>query len=322
MLFEAVKKGHIGIIAQTGAFCGAALHYLLSFPDFGLSKSLDLGNQCDLSESEVLEYMMCDPETHVIMLHMEGLRDGRRFLETAKLVSSKKPIVALKFGRSEVANRAIASHTAALAGNDNVYSAAFRQSGVVRVDDVDEALYVARALSMSPLPMGNRVCIITFSGGGGAQAADLCYENGLTVPNLSEKTLSGIKAVSPPWMTIANPLDVWPAGEKSGDIGSTYAEAIRLAQADAEADMIMALINISYAPVTQSPEPDRLAQAIESPLKKPVLVSAIGSTRDLEHYTQAFEKIQIPVYPTVKSCVLALAGLWKYSSYRNQTKTA
>ena len=318
--FEAVRKGHIGIIAQTGAFCGAALHYFLSFPDFKLSKSVDLGNQCDLSESEVLEYMMCDPETHVIMLHMEGLRDGRRFLETAKLVSRKKPIVALKFGRTEVATKAIASHTAALAGNDNVYSAAFRQAGVVRVDDVDEAMYVARALSICPLPIGNRVCVITFSGGAGAQAADLCYENDLTVPQLDERTLSEIKALSPPWMTITNPLDIWPAGEKSGDIGNTYAQAIRLAQTDANADAIMALINISYTPITQSPEPERLAQAIGQLLKKPILVSAIGSTKDLEHYTQALEKIRIPVYPTVKSCVLALGGLWKYSRYRNQTK--
>jgi acyl-CoA synthetase (NDP forming) len=123
-------------------------------------------------------------------------------------------------------------------------------------------------------------------------------------------------------MAIANPLDVWPAGEKSGDMGGTYAEAIRLALADANADIVMPLINISYAPVTQSPEPKRLAQAIESPLKKPVLVSAIGSTKDLEHYMQALEKIRIPVYPTVKSCVLASAGLWKYSCYRNQIKTA
>ena len=189
------------------------------------------------------------------------------------------------------------------------------------MDDADEALYVARTLSMSPLPMGNRVCIITFSGGGGAQAADLCYENGLTVPNLSEKTVSGIKAVSPPWMEISNPLDIWPAGEKSGDIGSTYAEAIRLAQADTNADIIMALVNISYAPITQSPDRERLAQAIEPPSTKPIVVSAIGSASDLEHYTQTLETIRVPVYPTVKSCVLALAGLWKYSAYRHQTKT-
>lgn len=320
--FKAVKKGHVGIIAQTGAFCGAALHYLFSFPDFGLSKSIDLGNQCDLSESDVLEYMMCDPETRVIMLHIEGLHDGRRFFEAAKLASRRKPIVALKFGRTRVASRAIASHTATLAGNDNIFTAAFRQAGIVRVNDVDEALYAVRALNLSPLPLGNRVCVITFSGGAGAQAADLCYENGLIIPDLNEETLSRVRSMSPPWMEISNPVDIWPAAEKSGDVGRTYAEAIRLARADANVDMIMALVNISYAPITQSPEPEKLADAIEPPSGKPVAICAIGSAEDLERYIQAFEKKQIPVYPTVKSCVLALSGLWQYGSYRNQTKTA
>jgi acyl-CoA synthetase (NDP forming) len=316
--FTTIRKGDVAIIAQTGAFCGAALHYLLSFSDFGLSKSIDLGNRCDLSESELLEYLMCDPQTHIIVLHIEGLADGRRFLETASLLSRLKPIIVLKFGRTEVASRAITSHTGALAGSEKIYSAAFKQAGLLRVDDLDEVEYVVRALKLSPPPHGNRVCIITFSGGAGAQAADLCIEKGLVVTGLSENTISKIESVSPPWMRLSNPLDIWPAIDKSGNATKTYFEAIQAALSDINVDMIMVLVNISYTLVTQSPVPEELAHTIELPLTKPIAICAIGDKSDLQRFEEAFNG-KIPIYPTSKSCALALSKLSEYSSYRRNS---
>jgi len=206
-----------------------------------------------------------------------------------------------------------------LAGSDSVYSAAFRQAGLLRVDDLDEIVHVSRALELLPLPNDNRVCIITFSGAAGAQAADLCIENGLTVPNLAGDTIAKIRGMSPPWMGISNPLDIWPAAERSGDVGKTYAEAINAALVDENVDLIIVLVNVSYTPVSQSPMPEELAEAVKTPLTKPVAICAIGYTWDVERYAEVLSKKMLPVYPTVKSCVQALSKLYQYGMYRKQT---
>lgn len=168
-------------------------------------------NKCDVDDVEASEYFGEDPETKLILIHMEGVKDGRKFVETAKKITKIKPVLCLKGGRTSVGAKAVSSHTGSIAGLDQVYDAAFKQAGIVRVSSLSGILDLIQAFSFSPLPEGDRVAMLTFSGGVGAVVVDLCEENGLRLADLSTKTVKKLEEASPPYVAISNPVDVWPA---------------------------------------------------------------------------------------------------------------
>lgn len=199
-----MTRVQIGIVCQTGAF--------MTFLNMNMiGKAIDIANACDVGFLESLEYFEEDPQVRVVVLHIEGMMNSRRFLETASRITRKKPVLALKTGRSETAARAARSHTGSLTGSDLIWDAAFNQSGIIRFDSTDEMGDVARYFAVSPLMKGRKIGIITISGGIGVLALDSCSQNDLEIARLSPATLERVRSLSPAWQGIDNPLDIWPA---------------------------------------------------------------------------------------------------------------
>jgi acyl-CoA synthetase (NDP forming) len=178
----------------------------------GFSKYVSTGNEADLHFEDYLEYLGQDEETKVILGYIEGLRESRRFLDVAREVTGKKPVVVMKVGQTECGARACSSHTAALSGSDDICDAAFRQSGVIRVDEVSDLVDASLVLLGQPLPRGNRVAVLTVGGGLGVIAADALKRHGLEVPPLSPATIERLNGVLSGRWSRGNPVDT------SGDI--------------------------------------------------------------------------------------------------------
>jgi len=200
------RRGSLAIISQSGNVAGSVTGEAIS-RGLGISRYISSGNEADLHIEDFLEYLEQDEQTKVILSYVEGLRDGRRFLEVARRVTKKKPILMLKAGDTPAGTRAARSHTAALAGSDSIFSAACKQAAIIRVHDVDEMVDAGGVFLSQPLPKGNRVGIITRGGGWGVLAADVCARAGLEVAPLGEKTLSELDKYLPPWWTRDNPVD-------------------------------------------------------------------------------------------------------------------
>ncbi len=202
-----IKRGGISFCSQTGS---AGPHQMpIADWDYPISKMCDIGNKCDVDESDVLNYLADDPETKVIAMHLEDVKDGARFMEAARRVVARKPLIILKAGRTDAGARASASHTGSLMGNDLIYDTAFRQAGAIRVDTWQELWEIPKTLVYQPLPEGNRFAIVTFTGGQGVIAADAAASAGLQMAKLSEDTVRQLKEVSPRLGN--NPVDVGPA---------------------------------------------------------------------------------------------------------------
>ena len=199
-----MKRLPIGVVCQSGMFFGTIGRLKL------LGKGVDLGNSCDVDVSEVLEYFGQDPDVKVIVLHIEGIEDGKRFKEVAQRISRKKPILALKMGRTERAANAAQSHTGSLVGQDEVWDAVFKQSGIVRADTIDELGDLVNAFCYLPLMMGRRVGVLSASGGIGIASIDACAKYKLDIAEFSPKVKQRLEAVSPSWFSANNPLDIWP----------------------------------------------------------------------------------------------------------------
>ena len=205
-----VKKGSIALISQSGNSSQSILNHGLEM-GLGFSKFISSGNEGDLRFVDYLEYLEQDEKTDVILGYVEGIREGRRFLEVATRITKKKPIVIMKAGRSDIGARAARSHSAALAGSNEVLDAAFKQCGVLRVDDLTEMVDVAVALLGQPLPRGRRVGVLAMGGGMAVMAADALRKEGLELPHLSASTMDTINTLLSQRWSRGNPVD--PAGD-------------------------------------------------------------------------------------------------------------
>lgn len=205
----------VALVSQSGEL-------LEGFWGFSFGKAVDLGNMCDVDFADVLGYLESDPETRVIALHMEGVGDGRRFIEVAQLVSQKKPVLVLKPGKSGKALQAVASHTGSLAGVDLVYQAAFRKCGLIRAENVEELGDFARGFLQLPPLKGNRLAIVTPTGAGAIMAMDAMEEQGFALAELSAETVSRIGEFFPPgrlpqtWWTCSLREWLMGTGESTG----------------------------------------------------------------------------------------------------------
>ena len=207
LAFElAPRTGPISFISQSGTF-GVFLSEIANLKGYGLSKFVSIGNQADLDAADYLEYLAEDDETGVIVFYMEGFKDGRRFFELAREVVKSKPILIFKAGRTEAGTRATMSHTASLAGSDEIFDALCRQAGLIRTEEAVQAFDMADALTSQPLPPGKRVAILG-SGGMGVVTADACSSLGLEVPHLNSETIERLKKVMPAHAPLpTNPID-------------------------------------------------------------------------------------------------------------------
>ena len=200
-----MSKIPIGLVCQTGLFFEGLRDLSL------LGKAIDLGNACDVGFTDALEYFEQDDQTKVIGLHIEGMRDATRFFKVAKRVACKKPIIVLKTGKGEKAAHAAQSHTGSLVGKDEIWNVAFKQSGIMRVSDLDEFADTVKAFCSLPLMQGRKIAILTGSGAAGIMGIDACEKFGLELAQLSSTTGERLNALSPSWQSLSNPTDYWPS---------------------------------------------------------------------------------------------------------------
>jgi acetyltransferase len=209
-------EGHIGVVTQSGTFAQFFIHAGRS-RNVNISKMVSYGNAIDLDCPEFLTYLADDPDTHVIALYVEGVRDGGPIRKALEYAASKKPVIALKGGVTQQGGRVASSHTGALAGQGQTWATLFRQTGVVQVEDFDDLLNTVIALADSPLPKGKGVSIITYSGGFSVVQSDMCIKAGLDVPQFSPGAVEELRRFVPASGTmVGNPLDAWQMFYKYG----------------------------------------------------------------------------------------------------------
>lgn len=304
--------GGIAIVTQSGAFGIAALDYLAG-RQIGISKFVSFGNKSDVTETETINYLLSDRETKVILLYVEDIKHGRRFLDIAKKVSLKKPIVVIKSGRSAAGARAAASHTGAIAGSDKIYDTVFKQTGVFRANDMEEFFDAGKALSMQPPAFGKNIGILTDAGGPGIMAVDECASKGLLVNHFSKKTLDKFQIlkdqrVLPRFASILNPVDL--TGSVTDEM---YEAAVDIMFQDPDINGII-LLGLHHLPALREKYIDGVAK-ISGKYQKPIVMCDIGET-EMALYTRfRFDKLGIPAYPSPEDAARAMNSLVKYGAF-------
>lgn len=288
-------KGNISFISQSGAY-GGILFNALKERNIGLSKFVSIGNQIDIGHADMLEYLGEDDSTAVIALFIEALKDGPRFLETARKVSCKKPIVALKGGRTASGRCAAQSHTGSMAGEYAAYRAGFKQAGIILADDSEQFMDILSVLSLQHhiLPVSNKVGIITISGGPAVSAADTCEESGITVPALSEKTVKELRKYLPPFGAGNNPVDMTPQTAPEN-----YLACMEAICKDSDIGGLIALnVNLDF------PEFGQALLKVQDKYKMPA-VAVLTDDPKIEGLMNG----RIPVFKTPERAVKAYKGL-------------
>lgn len=204
-LLSDLRKGNVGMVAQAGVYAAGILTGLSNVLDFGIVATI--GNKMDINETDILEYLSDDDHISVIVMYMEDIRSGKRFLDVASRAALRKPVIILKSGRTEAGKKAVSSHTASLAGNDEINSAAFKQSGIIRARDNEHLFALTRAFSKQPVPKGNGVLVITYTGSMGVAATDMLYLSDMRLASLEPYFQKRLKKVMPDYASIGNPID-------------------------------------------------------------------------------------------------------------------
>lgn len=299
------KAGNIAFVSQSGALCTAVLDYA-DGRDIGFSKVVSFGNKADVSEIDLLRYLKNDPDTDVILMYLEDITHGRAFLETAREITwqAHKPMLAVKSGRSPEGARAAASHTGSLAGSDSAYDAILRQSGILRVEGIDELFDQAVAFAKQPIPKGNRIAIVTNAGGPGIMATDAAIRHDLKLASLSQETKQELKKQLPPTASIQNPVDV--IGDATHE---RYEAAIRHILMDKNVDG--AIVILSPQAMTNILETAEIVPRVVKDINKPVLCSFMGIV-DVSEGVQYLEKHGIPNYAFPEAAVRSMAAMAFY----------
>ena len=302
------KEGKIGIFSQSGALCTSILD-LAEGRNLGLSKLISIGNKADINEDHLLEYFAADPDTDVIVGYLENIVAGDSFIKTATDTCSHKPVIILKSGTSQAGQKAAASHTGVLAGADTAYGAAFKRSGIIRADTFEALFDYATALSMQPLPKGDRVLIITNAGGPGTMAADAVEHAGMTVAELETNTATSLRDKLPAAASVGNPVDV--LGDAPPE---RYADALLAAQSDESVDAIIVILTPQA--MTDAKETARIiARSIDG--SKPVLASFMGGKEVLPG-RQELTAAGLPDYESPERAVAALKVMYQYANWKNR----
>lgn len=302
-----MKPGSIGFAAQSGIFVGALMRYLSS-AGIHISKGIGLGNKVDVDETDVLEYFAEDEQTRTIGLYLEGIRDGRRFLEAAKRTTRRKPVLLLKGGRTSEGARAIASHTASLALNDAVLDGALRQAGVLRMRDIEELTGTLIGFDWTGLPKGNRIAVITYSGAQAIMCIDAATEAGLEIARFSEVTDEKLSQVIRTGYKRQNPIDLYPDMMWKG----FEATAVGILEALLEDDGVNGIIFIAFAQMgTDMYLP--VLDAIEGKLTKPLFFTLLGTWDDLYATYRLLLSRRIPCVPYPETAVRAITHMWRHA---------
>ncbi|HYC19473.1 MAG TPA: acetate--CoA ligase family protein [Candidatus Bathyarchaeia archaeon] len=261
-------KGGISLISQSGAICTSFLDWAAN-ESLGFDKLVSVGNKVDVAEAELLDYIAREPSTRVVALYVEGIDNGREFMQVSKEVSRLKPVIVLKAGRTDTGAKAASSHTGALAGSDATYDAAFKQSGILRVNSIDEFFDAAKAFSRCPIPKIPGVAIITNAGGPGVLASDASAECGVPLANFTKQTIEALRNVLPQESNIYNPIDIL------GDAKPRrYLATLEIILADQNVGAVILLLTPQA--MTEPEETANLINRLSLHTSKPIITSFIG----------------------------------------------
>jgi acetyl coenzyme A synthetase (ADP forming)-like protein len=299
------RAGNIAFISQSGALCTAVLDYAEG-RGVGFSKFISFGNKADVNEIDLLCYLKDDPDTNVILMYLEDITDGREFLETAREITwtAHKPMLAIKSGTSAEGARAAASHTGSLAGSDSAYDAIFHQSGILRVEGVNELFNYAVAFAKQPVPKSNRIAIVTNAGGPGIMATDAAIRHNLKIATLTEETKEKLRKELPATANVNNPVDV--IGDATHQ---RYEAAIRYVLTDENVDG--AIIILTPQAMTDVLETAEIMPRVTKDVDKPVLCSFMGIV-DVSEGVEYLEKNGIPNYPFPEAAVRSMSAMSFY----------
>jgi len=308
-VFGMPRPGEIALISQSGALCIGMIYYA-NGEYIGLSRVISVGNKADVDDADLIDYLDADNATKVIAMYIEGIKDGKKFLDSAR--RCRKPIVAIKAGRTPAGSAAASTHTGSLSGSDAVYDSAFKQVHIQRAYDVIEMFDFARALAYQPPAQTNKVGIISNGGGAGIMIADWCESIGLKVPNLSKKTVEALRPHLPLSITAArNPLDV------TGDARFHRYHAtgsIMLSDPNVDA-LIMTCVHAGIA------RPREYVGAViklveeKRNLKKPIVACWVGGP-EIDEVVQELRVKNIPVYASAMRAAKAVKCL--HDEWRRQ----
>ena len=297
-------RGKVALSSQSGGIGMAILGFSRS-AKMGVSAIVGVGNKADIDEDDLLTFFAEDDNTELVAMHLEDLKDGRSFAETAKEVSRRKPVVVLKAGRTDQGARAAGSHTGALAGNDKVYDDILRQSGVIRAPGLNEMLEYARGVPLLPTPKGENVVIITGAGGSGVLLSDACVDNGLSLMEIPPDLDTAFRAYIPPFGAAGNPIDI-----TGGEPPSTYRNTIALGLSD---ERIHALILGYWHTIVTPPMvfARLVAEVVEEfraqGIEKPVVASLSGDVEVEEASAYLYEH-GVVAYPYTTEKPVAVLG--------------
>ena len=300
-------QGVIGFVSHSGAVCGGTMDWA-SAVGVGFSRIISLGNQADVDVADALDSLAADAHTRVVAAYIEGVPNGRRFVEAAARLTPHKPLVVLKAGRTPSGTRAVASHTGALAGAERAFQAACRRAGAILVEDLEELVDAAIALAYRQPSSGTRVAILTNAGGPAAEGADALDRRGLRLADLSEETRTRLRQVCPPGAMVGNPVDML-----GGPQPSHYTAALDVLQATPEVDGVIAI----FVPQAITPTHDVAVMIGRSAEKaqKPV-VCCISGGGGIRAAARALHAHSVPHYLVPSRAALGLEVLWQYGQIR------
>jgi acyl-CoA synthetase (NDP forming) len=311
ILFKNWEDGSIALAGQSGIFAGAVADQLMArtVQRIGIGRSVHFGNKIDLDEADFVEWAAEDKSTRVIAIHMEGMKNPRRFLSLANKVKKDKPIIVLKPGRTSAGAKASASHTGSLALDDTLVDHAFRQYGVTRAYDLEEFVEFMKAFQYQPLPKGNRIGVVTFSGANGVMVSDELFERGFVLSEFEPASCERMKKFLPEWQPVTNPLDLWAALGAGNRL--THEEGLLSVINDKNVDavvvILLALANAEFDGIREVFE-----RAMREQPGKPIYVVIIGG-RVKQRWMDEIGDLKIPIFETTGIAVRALAAARRYA---------
>lgn len=302
------QPGHLAIFSQSGALCTAMMD-IADEREMGVSKAISIGNKADITEVDVLATLAHDNETKVIVGYLEDISDGDKFVKAAVEASSRMPVVILKAGTTSAGSQAAANHTGVLAGKDTAYGAAFKRAGICRADSFEALFDYATALALQPTPRGNRVLIITNSGGSATMAADAVEKSGLIVTGLTDALAVTLREKLPSAAFIDNPIDISADAEPRH-----YAAVIESALSDGSIDAILVVLAPQYMN-----EPAATVRAILAQLDDtvPILASFLGGS-DIMPSRKELAAAGLPFYDSPERAVGALKAMYEYGVWKRR----
>ncbi len=320
-----LKKGGLSFAFQSG-FYEPKINWI--FSHLGINKMLDLGNKMDVNEVDALDYFLQDPDTKVIAMHIESLHgDGRAFFDLLKKGSIRKPIIILKSGRTHAGSLAAASHTGAIASeNDVIFDSIIRQTAAIRANNMEEFFDLAKAFEFLKLPKGNRLAIITLSGGEGVMATDACEMNGLKMARLDDNTYRRLKGIFPPWEIPLNSIDAGACLEfHLADILTIFNTLAAIPE-DENVDCTVMQMPPDFLGLTSTNE-NFSSEMIDSLKKnytqallkikragKPFAMWCTSMDREEDEWIKIYESYYLPVFQSSERAIKAMSALYRYRS--------